>query len=104
MKKAILQKKYQVLVHGNMQGSGEIITGIEKEEDSIIKRKVSDKNNAVTKYEVVKEYENKTLLYATLVTGKTHQLRVHFSSLNHPILGDKLYGYDDFEFLYLHST
>ena len=104
MKKAILQKKYQVLVHGNMQGSGEIITGIEKEEDSIIKRKVSDKNNAVTKYEVVKEYENKTLLYATLVTGKTHQLRVHFSSLNHPILGDKLYGHDDFECLYLHST
>ena len=44
------------------------------------------------------------MLSAILVTGKTHQLRVHFSSVNHPILGDKLYGDDEFAHLYLHST
>lgn len=104
MKKAILTKKYQLVVHGNMQGDGEIVTGIDKLDGSIIKRTTTDKNNAITKYEVVKEFKDYTLINATLITGKTHQLRVHFSSLNHSIVGDKLYGNDSFDYLYLHST
>lgn len=104
MKSAILTKKYQLVVHGNIKGSGEIKTGIDKLDGSIIKRTATDKNNAITKYEVVKEYKDYTLLFAKLITGKTHQLRVHFSSLNHPIVGDKLYGDDAFEYLYLHSS
>lgn len=104
MKSAILTKKYQLVVHGNIKGCGEIKTGIDKLDGSIIKRTTTDKNNAITKYEVVKEYKDYTLLFAKLITGKTHQLRVHFSSLNHPIVGDKLYGDDAFEYLYLHSS
>ena len=104
MKSAILTKKYQLVVHGNIKGSGEIKTGIDKLDGSIIKRTTTNKNNAITKYEVVKEYKDYTLLFAKLITGKTHQLRVHFSSLNHPIVGDKLYGDDAFEYLYLHSS
>ena len=87
-----------------MQGDGEIVTGIDKLDGSIIKRTTTDKNNAITKYEVVKEFKDYTLINATLITGKTHQLRVHFSSLNHSIVGDKLYGNDSFDYLYLHST
>lgn len=104
MKSCILTKKYTLLVHGNISINGEIISGIDKSDDSIIKRTTTNKNNAITKYEVLKEYKEYTLLSAILVTGKTHQLRVHFSSINHPILGDKLYGDDNFEHLYLHST
>lgn len=104
MKTAILTKKYQLVVHGNINCSGEIISGIEKQENSIIKRTTTDKNNAITKYEVVKEFKDYTLINAKLITGKTHQLRVHFSSINHPIVGDKLYGDDSFDYLYLHST
>lgn len=104
MKEAILTKKYILLVHGNIQENGKIITGIEKEEGSIIKRTISSKNNAITTYEVIQEFSDKTLINATLVTGKTHQLRVHFSSIDHPIVGDKLYGNDDESFLHLHSA
>ncbi len=77
---------------------------LKKQEDSIIKRTTTNKNNAITKYEVVKEFKDYTLINAKLITGKTHQLRVHFSSINHPIVGDKLYGDDSFDYLYLHST
>lgn len=104
MKDAILTKKYILLVHGNIKENGEIISGIEKEEGSIIKRTTTNKNNAITKYEVVRNYCDKTLINATLITGKTHQLRVHFQSINHPIVGDKLYGMDDESYLHLHST
>lgn len=104
MKQAISTKKYILMVQGIIKENGEIVTGIEKDKDSIIKRTTTNKNNAITKYEVLKEYVDKTLISATLVTGKTHQLRVHFSSINHPILGDKLYGNDDYEYLHLHST
>ena len=104
MKQAISTKKYILMVQGIIKDNGEIVTGIEKDKDSIIKRTTTNKNNAITKYEVLKEYVDKTLISATLVTGKTHQLRVHFSSINHPILGDKLYGNDDYEYLHLHST
>ena len=47
--------------------------------------------------------DNKTLIEATLHTGRTHQLRLHFDYLNHNIIGDKLYGNDDIDLLYLHS-
>ena len=104
MKQAISTKKYILMVQGIIKDNGEIVTGIEKDKDSIIKRTTTNKNNAITKYEVLKDYVDKTLISATLVTGKTHQLRVHFSSINHPILGDKLYGNDDYEYLHLHST
>lgn len=104
MKNNILTKKYTLLVHGNITSGGEIVTGIEKANDSIIKRTVTNDTNAITKYQVLENYQDYTLLSATLVTGKTHQLRVHFSAINHPIIGDKLYGKDDYEYLYLHST
>ena len=47
--------------------------------------------------------KNYTLIEATLHTGKTHQLRLHFDYLGHNIIGDELYGNDDEKILYLHS-
>lgn len=103
MKEAIKTKKYLLCVHGVINENGEIISGIEKCQDSIIKRTTNNLSNAITKYNVLKQEEDKTLVEATLITGKTHQLRVHFSSFNHPILGDKLYGADQYDYLHLHS-
>ena len=48
--------------------------------------------NAITHFEVINRYENFTHVKATLETGRTHQIRVHMKSLNHPILGDITYG------------
>jgi len=47
---------------------------------------------AITHFEVIKNYKNYTLVKLQLETGRTHQIRCHLSYLNHPILGDTLYG------------
>ena len=48
--------------------------------------------NLVHKATVLKEYKNFSLVKAIPKTGRTHQIRVHLSSIGHPILGDRLYG------------
>ena len=48
--------------------------------------------NSKTTYKVLKRSDDKTQVLATLHTGKTHQLRLHFASMEHPIIGDELYG------------
>ncbi len=53
-----------------------------------------DGDRALTEYEVLKRGRNWTLVRAILKTGRTHQIRVHFSSIGHPLLGDHLYGGD----------
>lgn len=53
---------------------------------------VKDGRRAITHFEVIERFENYTLVKATLETGRTHQIRVHAASLNHPLLGDPLYG------------
>lgn len=53
---------------------------------------VKDGKNAITHFEVIKRYENFTHMKASLETGRTHQIRVHALSINHPLLGDEVYG------------
>lgn len=53
---------------------------------------VKDGKHAVTHFEVINRYENFTHVKATLETGRTHQIRVHALSLNHPLVGDPIYG------------
>lgn len=94
MKERKIVKKYLLEVDGIMpQDHGEITGGIVKDENSIIKRVLKkDFINSKTTYEVVKRKEHTTYILATLHTGKTHQLRLHFSSIGFPIIGDELYG------------
>ena len=47
---------------------------------------------AITKYEVLNNFANYSLVRIQLETGRTHQIRLHFASLKHPIIGDKIYG------------
>lgn len=53
---------------------------------------VSEGKTAVTYFEVLKEYDFTTLVKLNLKTGRTHQIRVHLSSIGHPIFGDLTYG------------
>lgn len=63
---------------------------------------VTNKNSrkAVTHIEVLKRFyaSNVTLVKATLETGRTHQIRVHMSYINHPLVGDEVYGKKDGKF------
>ena len=60
---------------------------------------VSDNNeglSAETKYKVIEEFKGASLVELELKTGRTHQIRAHLSSINHPIFGDSLYGAKSF--------
>lgn len=89
-----LIKQYAACVHGFVvNDTGTINLPIGRKEGSIIEREVrADGQHALTHYRVLKRYNDMTLLEIQLLTGRTHQIRVHFSFLGHPLLGDDLYG------------
>lgn len=53
---------------------------------------VADGRSARTEYRILRPLRGHSLVEATLITGRTHQIRVHFSSIGHPVLGDQVYG------------
>ncbi len=92
-------RRYLALVKGKVKrNEGSIETAIVKDPTSERRMKAiplargSRTGRSKTNYRVVERYPNSTLVEARLETGKTHQVRVHFSSLGHPIIGDKIYG------------
>lgn len=88
------EKSYLAIVHGNMKNkSGTIDLPIGKPDEESINRAVFEGGQrSITHYEVIESYKNGDLVKATLETGRTHQIRIHFSHLGHPIYGDSLYG------------
>ena len=88
-----IKKDYYAVVCGETAGKGTIDAPIRRLGDSIIKRGVfEDGDSAITHYESIKTNGKYTLLKINLETGRTHQIRVHFSNIGHPLAGDDLYG------------
>lgn len=87
-------KEYVALLCGNLENNcGKIEAPISRKENSIIERCINPSGDyALTYYELIKNYSNFCLVKFVLKTGRTHQIRVHSSYINHPILGDTLYG------------
>lgn len=88
-------KRYFALVQGNgqLEEVGDIIAPIGRPRDSIITRCVTkDGKYAHTSYRVVQSWGDVHLVDIQLHTGRTHQIRVHFSHIGFPLLGDDLYG------------
>lgn len=94
-----LKKYYIAVVHGKLESEkGEIDFPIGRCTSSIIKREVSPNGKpAKTLYDVVNSNSKYSMIKIMLKTGRTHQIRVHFSALGHPLVGDWLYGYGDEE-------
>ncbi len=90
-----VKKVYYAVAEGKTEDYGTIDLPIAREKESIIKRTVrSDGQQAVTHYKAIDRNEKYTLLEINLETGRTHQIRVHFSFIGHPLAGDDMYGGD----------
>lgn len=89
------QRSYRALINGSPKGD-------EGEIEAPIGRSISDRKkmstrtrhgkHALTRWKALMRFPGATLVEARLETGRTHQIRVHFSSIGHSVLGDKTYG------------
>lgn len=94
-RKRTINRKYIALVYGIMnEDSGEIIRKIGRSESDRKKMSTHVKKGkeALTRWRVIKKLPFATIIEARLGTGRTHQIRVHFASIGHPVLGDRVYG------------
>lgn len=89
------KREYRTVVVGNIKDDfGTVNAPIGRHPKDRKKQAVTDKNskNAVTHFEVLERYNGFTYLKVTLETGRTHQIRVHFSWRGTPVAGDTVYG------------
>lgn len=90
-----ITRRYRAIVHGVVrEEEGTVNAPIGRHPVDRKKMAVNPKNGkeAITHYRVLKRFRQYTYLECELETGRTHQIRVHMSSLHHPILGDVVYG------------
>ena len=89
-----VEKLYYAVVEGELPlGPGVIDAPIGRRGDSIIGRCVTpDGKPSRTEYTIIKVQNGLSLAVCVPVTGRTHQIRVHFASIGHPLAGDDLYG------------
>ncbi len=90
-----IEKQYLALVFGNLKDDkGEIKKAIGRAWSN--RKKMSTKTRrgkeAITQYQVIERFGYATLAKVRILTGRTHQIRVHFASIGHSVLGDSLYG------------
>lgn len=88
-------KRYYAVVWGSPEAKEGIISipiGRSKEDRKKISPHTRKPKEAITEYKVIKSNDNFSLLDIHLRTGRTHQIRVHMSYINHPIVGDKKYS------------
>lgn len=92
-----VEKKYLAIVYGKMDKKAGVIEKPLARSSNYKKQIVANKKTkntirpAVTEYEVIREFDGYSLVEISPKTGRTHQIRVHMTSIGHPVAGDKIY-------------
>ena len=92
-----VSRKYNALVFGTWpadSGTVQSLIGRHAADRKKMSTQTHHGRNAITHWRVLESFVGLSLVEAVLETGRTHQVRVHFSSNNHPVVGDELYGAD----------
>ncbi|MEO5357785.1 MAG: RluA family pseudouridine synthase [Nitrospirae bacterium YQR-1] len=93
-----VKRSYKALIYGKFKENSGVVT-LPVGRSTTDRKKMSTKSRwpkeAVTNWKVLREFAGATLIEARLQTGRTHQIRVHFSALGHPVMGDGCYGKKD---------
>lgn len=95
LKEHSITRRYRALVHGNVKNDTGTVEGpIGRHPIDRKKMAINERNGkpAVTHYTVLERFGNYTLIECVLETGRTHQIRVHMTSIGHPLVGDEVYG------------
>jgi 23S rRNA pseudouridine1911/1915/1917 synthase len=94
IKEHSMKREYQALVHGIIKENlGTIEAPIGRSRTDRKKMAVTkDGKPAISRYRVLERFHNYSLVQVSLLTGRTHQIRVHFSYIKHPVVGDPVYG------------
>ncbi|MGN1267207.1 MAG: RluA family pseudouridine synthase [Dorea sp.] len=95
LKEHSINRIYVAIVHGNLkEDDGTVNAPIGRHPTERKKMSTQAKNGrtAITHYKVLERFGKYTLIQCKLETGRTHQIRVHMSSIGHPLLGDQVYG------------
>jgi 23S rRNA pseudouridine1911/1915/1917 synthase len=89
-----VEKDYIALLHGELTGqAGQIIAPIARDRRNRLRMAVTRSGKeAITNWTVKEQFHKFTLCNVRIKTGRTHQIRVHFAYINHPIVGDRLYN------------
>lgn len=90
-----IHRVYVAIVHGNIkEDEGSVNAPVGRHPTDRKKMSTHAKNGrpAVTHYQVLERFGDYTYIRCILETGRTHQIRVHMSSIGHPLLGDRVYG------------
>ena len=88
-----MRRSYMALVHGHVKApQGTIEAPLQRDPANRLRWTVAkDGKYALTRFQVLKSFENATLLDLELETGRTHQIRVHLEFIGHPLVGDPVY-------------